>query len=260
MRIGFFDSGLGGLTILEAVRKCLPEYDYLFFGDTLHVPYGGRSEEEVYSLTKAAVIHLFNEGALLVIIACNTASAETLRRLQETILTNEYASHRILGVIVPTVEVLVEKKYKKILLIGTERTVQSKKYEKELSKRSDGYQTIMGYPTPGLVPLIEAARMDEAAVQMKSYLTNAMGEVGVLECIVLGCTHYTLLKKAVRVWYPEISIIAQDEIIPEKLSKYLETHGEIRSKLTQRRELVIQLSKDTPEYEIATTWLLNSGE
>lgn len=81
MKIGFFDSGLGGLTIMDAVRAAMPQYDYYYYGDTAHVPYGDKTEAEVYELTKAGVTHLFEQGALIVIIACNTASAETLRKL-----------------------------------------------------------------------------------------------------------------------------------------------------------------------------------
>ena len=108
MKIGFFDSGLGGLTILKAVTQALPSYDYEYFGDTAHVPYGNKSEEEIYELTKAGVEHLFEQECALVIIACNTASAETLRKLQDTFLKEEYPDRNILGVIIPMVEEVLE--------------------------------------------------------------------------------------------------------------------------------------------------------
>src|SRR3989338_6111066 len=134
MKIGFFDSCLGGLITLKAVAKALPQYDYEFYGDTANLPYGGKSEEEIFELTKAGIMHLFKRDCLLVIVACNTASAETLRRLQDGFLKSEYPDHRVLGVIIPTVEELVSGDIKHALLVATKRTVDSGKYERELAK------------------------------------------------------------------------------------------------------------------------------
>ena len=129
MNIGFFDSGLGGLLILKAVARALPQYDYIYFGDTANLPYGDKTETEVYELTKAAIEELFNRDCLLVIVACNTASAESIRRIQDTYLKEEYHDRRILGVIVPTVEEVIEKGFKRAILLATTRTVESGKYE-----------------------------------------------------------------------------------------------------------------------------------
>jgi glutamate racemase len=132
MKIGFFDSGLGGLMILKAVAKALPEFDYEFYGDTANLPYGDKSEAAIYELTKQGVEHLFKRDCALVIVACNTASAETLRRLQDEYLPESYPDRRILGVIIPTVEEVMQEKYSNAILLATKRTVESKKYEKEL--------------------------------------------------------------------------------------------------------------------------------
>jgi glutamate racemase len=108
MKIGFFDSGLGGLTILKAVVKELPQYDYVYYGDTLHLPYGDKTEEEIFTLTKTGIEYLFEKGCVLVIVACNTASAETLRKLQDSWLLETYPDRKVLGVIVPTLERVLE--------------------------------------------------------------------------------------------------------------------------------------------------------
>lgn len=100
--IGIFDSGYGGLTILEQVRKGLPRYDYLYLGDNARAPYGTRSFEIVYEFTKQAVFHLFDEGCSLVILACNTASAKALRSIQQKDLPRLAPDKRVLGVIRPT--------------------------------------------------------------------------------------------------------------------------------------------------------------
>lgn len=258
MKIGFFDSGLGGLTILRAVRAHMPQYDYVYFGDTAHLPYGDKSESEVCALTEHAIRRLFDAGALLVVIACNTASAETLRTLQDRMLVGKYADRRILGVIVPTVEVLIASGLKKVLLIGTKRTVHSGKYERELEKRGAFEVELTTCATPELVPLIEANDMDEAYAYIDALLTPWVGEI---EGVVLGCTHYTTLAGHIRERFgAALMVISQDEIIPEKLHAYLDRHAEIESRLTQNGTLDVMLSKESAQYDRITASLLNWRE
>ena len=133
MKIGLFDSGLGGLTILKAVARALPAYDYEFYGDTANLPYGDKSEDQIYELTKRGVEHLFSRDCALIIIACNTASAETLRRMQDEYLKEAYPDRRVLGVIIPTIEEVAEAGLTNVLLIGTRRTIESHKFEKEFA-------------------------------------------------------------------------------------------------------------------------------
>lgn len=252
MKIGFFDSGVGGLTILKSVRTLLPQYDYIYYGDTAHVPYGDKSEEEIYQLTSTAVRYLFDHGALLVIIACNTASAETTHRLQETELVGAYANRKILGVIIPTIEVLIESHAHHALLIGTERTIQSQKYEKELQKISSSIQ-LTTEATSKFVPLIESGHLDEAWRLLQDVIVRK-GEG--IDTLILGCTHYVLLKDRIRAQY-DFQVISQDEIIPEKVALYLTKHQEIESQLTQGKSIDIVLSADTPHYEKMKRTLLD---
>jgi glutamate racemase len=246
MKIGFFDSGLGGLTILKATRELIPQYQYVFFGDTAHVPYGGKSEAEIHELTWKGIETLFDAGAVLVIVACNSASAESLRKIQDSTLKEKYPDRRILGVIIPTVEILVERVSNRVLLIGTERTINSKKYERELSKIENTI-TLHTRATPTLVPKIEIGDIDGAVAEAQKVIDEMSGEV---DTIVLGCTHYTMLKDKLRAIYKEKIIISQDEIIPEKLKKYLDRHPEIESRLTHERGIEILLSAESPEYDL----------
>ena len=248
MKIGFFDSGLGGLTILSEVRKRLPMYDYVYFGDNAHVPYGDKTEEEVFELTRSAVQQLFDAGARLVIIACNTASAETLRKLQDSILTGAYAHHRILGVIVPTIEVLLERNYQHVLLIGTERTIRSHKYERELANRGGQHIEFHAYATPGQVPLIEMGDMTGAETQIREYLDVYLEKGREPDVVILGCTHYAFLKDIIRRSY-RVAVLSQDELIPEKLEQYLLKHTEIETVLSRGGTVDITFSKASPEYE-----------
>ncbi len=244
MKIGFFDSGLGGLTLLKAVRDLLPQYDYIYFGDTINLPYGNKSEDEIYQLAFHGIQKLFAMDAELVIIACNTVSAESLRRLQDTIFNHTHPERRVLGVIIPTVEAVLETEARNVLLIGTKRTIESNKYEYELKKMTNTIR-LHAHATPYLVPLIEEHKSDEAINILRKDIEE---KVGYVEALILGCTHYTLLKDALRVIYPEIRIFSQDEIIPEKLKNYLSRHSEIESILTRNKSLTILLSKESERY------------
>lgn len=253
MKIGFFDSGLGGLTILKAVAQALPHYDYEFYGDTANVPYGDKSEAEIFALTKAGVEHLLARDCALVIVACNTASAETLRQLQDTILVDAYTSRRLLGVIIPTVEAVQATHSTAVALIGTKRTVDSKKYEAEFAK-SGQLQTFVSLATPTLTPLIEAGRMKEAEGEVIT-LTASLIASGA-QALILGCTHYTLLKEALRAQYPSITIFSQDEIIPAKLADYLTRHLEIETTLGREGKRNIYLTDPSAKYDQAIANLL----
>jgi glutamate racemase len=253
MKIGFFDSGVGGVIILKAVRSVMPEYDYVFFGDTENVPYGGKSEEEIYELTKAGVLRLFNEGALLVVVACNTASSESLRRLQDTFLHVEHPNKKVLGVIIPTVEVLNVMDVKRPLLVATQRTVESRKFNIELHKIDKDLE-LHSIATPELVPLIESDLIADAFKSIRNSIDPIVGEI---DAIVLGCTHYTVLKDKLRDTY-NVPIISQDEIIPEKLKLYLERHPEVKSKLSIGGTVKILLSKESVHYDHVKEQLLQS--
>ncbi len=133
-KIGVFDSGLGGLFIADSIRKRMPDYDYLYLGDTLHLPYGRRSDAAIYDLSEKAMRYLFAQGCDLIIMACNTASAAALRKLQQGFLAREFPERRILGVVVPTLEVAIDHGAERIGLLATQRTVQSNIYEAELRK------------------------------------------------------------------------------------------------------------------------------
>lgn len=246
MKIGFFDSGVGGLLILRAVREHMPEYTYLYYGDTAHVPYGNRSEAEIYELTKQGVAYLFAHDCALVVIACNTASAESLRRLQDEYLEENYPDRRILGVIIPTVEELIESDATSALLIATTRTVESKKYSLELAHRTHTQTNLRACAVPELVPLIEQGKVSKAAKKAIAVIREAGASC---DTVVLGCTHYGVLKKALRKHFEsKMTIISQDEIIPYKLEEYVNRHSEIKTRLSTTGKCIIHLTDSGEEY------------
>ena len=257
MKIGFFDSGLGGLTILKAVAKELPDYDYIYYGDTANLPYGDKSEEKIFALTKAGVAFLFEQDCALVIIACNTASSETLRKLQDDFLPASYPDRRILGVIIPTIEEMINTKAKRALLLATRRTVESGKYPMELQKHNAKKLTLYSLPMPGLVPQIESGKSDEATKEAIKAIDDEERRVGKVDTVVLGCTHYTKLKDGLRRNYGNrIRFISQDELIPKKLADYLKKHTEIESKLTRGGTRVIKLTAEREDYDQIAAELL----
>lgn len=247
MKIGFLDSGLGGLIILKSVAKELPDYDYEYYGDTANLPYGDKSEEEILALTKAGVIHLFERDCALVIVACNTASAESLRKLQDTILVGEYSAKRILGVIIPTVEAVVETGIKDVALIATRRTVESKKYDLEFAKLEANIN-LLSKAISELVPLIEANKDDEAFGLLSKHLEEPIFKNKKL--LILGCTHYSVLKDMLRERLGKgVVVISQDELIPGKLKDYLERHPEIKNTLSKNATRNIFLTDTNKSYD-----------
>ena len=257
MNIGVFDSGLGGLLILKAIAKALPLYDYVYYADTANLPYGDKTEEEIYILTKTAIEELFKRDCVLVIVACNTASAETLRRIQDTFLREEYPDRKILGVIIPTIEEVVERGISRALLVATKRTVDSCKYEKELTKLVDSHVELVSVATPDLVPLIEAHQIEEAAEEAINVIESKTREG---DAVLLGCTHYILLKDSLRSHFGDSrTFIAQDEVIPKKLTDYLTRHPEITSRLASAGKRSIYLTEHRPDYDRLTADFLGGA-
>jgi len=233
MRIGIFDSGLGGLVIARSIIKKLPKYDYLYLGDTKNLPYGQKSPAQIYRFTEKAVDFLFRQNCQIIIIACNTASALALRKIQQKYLASNYPNRRVLGVVIPTLEVADDKhRRKKIGVIGTTATIKSHIYKKELMK-IDRQAKIMELATPDLVPLIEANSLQKAEKSLELYL-KPLKKQGI-EALILGCTHYPILKRGVKgIMGKKVAIISQDEIIPDKLADYLKRHHEITQKVSKK--------------------------
>lgn len=241
MTIGIFDSGLGGLVIARSIKKLLPEYNYVYLGDTKRVPYGNRSHETVYQFTCEALRYLFEkENCNLVIIACNTASARALRKVQQEFLPKYFPSKKVLGVLIPTAEVV--KDYKKIGVIATKGTVNSHTFQTEINKLNPRVK-VFELATPLLVPLIEEGENKLTIPILEKYLKPLLAKN--IDVLVLGCTHYPILKKEIKSLIPKnIKLIAQNEIIPKKLKEYLARHKEI--KLTKKGSIKILFTDITP--------------
>lgn len=229
MKIGIFDSGLGGLIIAKSIRKLMPEYDYVYYGDTKRVPYGNKSHEAVYEFTKEAVDYLFDkENCGIVIIACNTASARALRQTQQEYLTKNFKDRKVLGVLIPAAEEAA--KHDRVGVLATLGTVASDTFPIEIKKLNKSVKVFQN-SAQMLVPLVEEGDNALAEPFIKKYLKPILNKK--LDALVLGCTHYPILKNEIRKILPKnIKIISQDEIIPKKLKDYFVRHPEISRKLS----------------------------
>ncbi|MFH1822793.1 MAG: glutamate racemase [Patescibacteria group bacterium] len=239
--IGIFDSGFGGLTILKELLRQLPDYNYIYLGDNARAPYGNKSDEVIYNYSRQAVDFLFKQGCELIIIACNTASAKALRKIQQEWLPKHYSQKRVLGVIIPVVEETAALAAKqatknKIGLIGTKATIKSKAYEKELKKFDNINIKIFTKPTPLLVPLVEEGwiKRRETKMILRYYLRPLKKQK--INYLILGCTHYPILVKQIKkIMGDQCQVIDSPKIVAKKLIDYLARHPEIEKKINKNR-------------------------
>ena len=234
--IGVFDSGYGGLTILDGIRKRMPQYDYIYLGDNARTPYGTRSFDVVYEFTLQAVKKLFDSGCPLVILGCNTASAKALRSIQQQYLPSHAPSNRVLGVIRPTAEIVGQlSKTRHIGVLATEGTVRSESYKLEIEKLYPG-TTITGQACPMWVPLVENNEFDKPGADyfVKDSIDKLMRKDPHIDTVILGCTHYPLLLDKIKLYMPAgVQIISQGRYIASSLEDYLRRHPEMETRITQ---------------------------
>ncbi len=234
--IGIFDSGYGGLTILEEIRKVMPGYDYIYLGDNARTPYGTRSFDVVYQYTLECVNKLFDMGCHLVILACNTASAKALRSIQQVDLPRIDPGRRVLGVIRPTVEVLDQvTQTGHVGIFATPGTVQSDSYPIEAHKIFPDIR-ITTEACPMWVPLIENNEhlSEGAAYFVQQNIRNLLKKDAQIDSVILGCTHYPLIVPTIRRYLPtRIKIISQGEIVARSLQLYLKRHPGMDAKCTK---------------------------
>ncbi|MFW8593204.1 glutamate racemase [Cribrihabitans neustonicus] len=235
MAVGIFDSGLGGLTVLNAAQKRLPDVNFLYYGDNAHAPYGVRDAEDVYQLTSAAVRNMWDKGCDLVILACNTASAAALRRMQEGGLPK---GKRVLGVFVPLIEALTERRWgdnspprevavKHVALFATPATVASRAFQRELAFRAIGVD-VEAQSCGGVVDAIEEGDMILAEALVRSHVEALKRKMPHPEAAVLGCTHYPLMQDVFQAALgPEVKVFSQGDLVADSLADYLQRHPDM---------------------------------
>jgi glutamate racemase len=246
--IGVFDSGFGGLTVLRSLIRRLPGYDYFYLGDSARAPYGSRSLQMVHSFTREAVEFLFEVGCPLVVIACNTASAQALRTLQQRHLPAHRPDRRILGVVRPSAEALAglppgaipgvtepSLTTGTVAVLGTAGTVASGSYALELAKLAPRLKLIQ-QACPLWVPLVEAGETSGPGVDyfLHKYLDPLFARSDQPSRILLGCTHYPLLEDGIRAIVPRSTeIVEQGDLVADRLADWLRRRPDMEQRLSR---------------------------
>lgn len=234
--IGVFDSGFGGIDVLRGIVRELPNYNYIYLGDTARTPYGTRSKEVVYEFVKQAVDFLFKNNCRLIVFACNTASSDALRKIQKEYLPKHYSGKKVLGVLIPAAEEAVSKTVnKKIGVIATEGTVYSSAFVREITKLEPSVK-VFQRACPLLVPIVEAGEENSKATELiiGDYLRPLKKEG--IDTLILGCTHYGILEKKIRrAVGVRVRVVSESKIVPRKLKGYLKKHPEIERDLGKNK-------------------------
>jgi len=232
MAVGIFDSGLGGLTVLDAAHKRLPDVDFIYFADSKNAPYGVRTADNIYDLTCQSVQHLFDAGCDLVILACNTASAAALRRMQDGWVPSD---KRVLGVFVPLIEAVTERQWgdnspprevavKHVALFATPATVASRAFQRELAFRAIGVD-VEAQACGGVVDAIEDGDMILADALVHSHVDALKRKMPDPQAAVLGCTHYPLMQDVFQAALgPHVQVYSQGALVADALADYLQRH------------------------------------
>ena len=258
--IGVFDSGYGGLTVLSELRKAMPDNDFIYLGDNARAPYGTRSFDVVYEYTLQAVKTLFDQGCHLVILACNTASAKALRTIQKNDLQEIDPNKRVLGVIRPCAEMIDEfSTTKHIGVLGTNGTVNSESYVLEIKKLHPHIIVTQG-ACPMWVPLVEDTTFNTpgGAFFIKQNLESILSKDPQIDTLILGCTHYPILIEQIRKFVPDsVNIIAQGEIVADKLVDYLKRHPEMADKCSKNGMTKYYTTESPRSFEEAASLFLD---
>ena len=267
--IGIFDSGYGGLTILDGIRQRMPEYDYIYLGDNARAPYGTRSFDVVYEFTLQAVKKLFEMGCPLVILGCNTASAKALRSIQQKYLPTAAPDRHVLGVIRPTAEIVGELSHTKhIGVLATEGTIKSQSYNLEIEKLYPDC-TVVGQACPMWVPLVENNEFDKPGADyfVKDSLLKLIDQDPLIDTIILGCTHFPLLLPKIEQQLAQLStinsksstikLIPQGQYIASSLEDYLNRHPEMDVRLTRGGTCQYLTTESATKFRESATLFLN---
>lgn len=230
--IGMFDSGMGGLTVAHAVTRLLPNENLVYFGDTAHAPWGDKSTAAIQAYSIKICDMLLRQNCKLILIACNTASSAAYD------LVREYVGHKaiVINVIDPVINHVRENyQRRRVGLIGTRQTVNSNTYKKKLDALNLGIE-LYALATPLLVPLIEEgfASTKLASDAISAYLAHP--SLQALDALILGCTHYPLIKQHIHEYYGgKVEIIDSSEIVAHAVKGLLEFHSLINREEAQQK-------------------------
>lgn len=257
--IGFFDSGLGGLSVFKETIKRLPKYDYIYLGDTARSPYGNKSQAEIYQFACQAVDFLFSKGCKLIILACNTASSKALRKIQRQYLPKFWPDRRVLGVIIPAVEdsiLKLKNNNNRVGVMATQTTVDSRVFEKEFKKKNHQIK-VFTKACPLLVSLVEEGchNLPENRIILEKYLKPLLAKK--IDLLILGCTHFGYFKKQIRqIINSDILLVSADVAVPVRIEDYLRRHPELGIKTKRKSRKFFYTTDQTDRFKLLGSQLL----
>lgn len=211
--IGVFDSGVGGLTILKELQNLLPNEDFIYIGDTASFPYGSKSKKTIIELSKKRIDNLIDMNVKMIVIACGTATSQALDEMKKIF------NIPIIGIIEPTVEYLKNKNIKRIGVIATAGTIRSAGWKKQLEKNIKEL-TLVNRACPLLAPMAEEGWTDNKIAELAIH--EYLKDIGDIEALILGCTHYPLFERIIKKEVGEnVEIINTGVMVANKVKKYI---------------------------------------
>jgi len=244
--IGIFDSGIGGLTVLQNLIKEIPNEEYIYIGDNKHCPYGEKTKEQLYEYSCSIIDYFMKEKVKLIVIACNTTSSNIL-----PILIKKYGNVKIIGVIEATTRQLLGTEIKKPLVIATKATIESHIYKQKIKELSDDIMTAE-LMTPKLVPLIEMGNIEELKKELHLYLDPLEKE---FDSIIIGCTHYAIISDLIKDIVRNKKIISSSSGIVNDANKYL-TKYDLKG---NQKKMQIYTTGDVQQFVSSSKVFFNYG-
>lgn len=255
--IGIFDSGIGGLTVANAILKKMPHEHLVYFGDTAHLPYGDKSPETIREYSGIITKFLLKKKVKIIIIACNSASATTFEYVQDLAQQHDI---KVVDVVNPVVQYITQNQINKVGIIGTRATINSGIFPKKIHALAPQVQ-VDSLATPLLAPMIEAGFVKDHISQaiIENYLEDPILED--IEALVLACTHYPLIKKEITQFYQNnnrpVEILATNEIVAKHVKNILEQDNLICGELKHRHQFFV--SEYTKSFEETTHLFYKDG-
>lgn len=219
-KIGIFDSGLGGLSILKELMKILPNEDYIYYGDSINNPYGEKSEEELFAITSNIVEYLIKENCKLIVVACNTATTSCIKKLRE-----KYKDIIFVGT-VPAIKVAYDNNYKNVVVLSTNYTMKSKRVEELIYNYKNDDQEIINISGENLANLIELDEKEQISKLLNDLLSKYKDKA---DAVVLGCTHYSLIKEEIKKVLPNAIILDGNIGVSREVKRILEDKNLLNS-------------------------------